>query len=354
MGTRIRGHRAGGFTLLEVLVALVIAGLALAVLVHGGIDGLVAARVAGRTEEAVARAQSRIAALCHGTRLVPGMRSGDDGSGFAWRAQVLTATAATLPHGSAEEQRRPLRATLYTVRVTVSWGGTLLPRQVSLATSCLGPRAGGSGLMRRSAAGSCRRRHPAGFTLLELLAALAVFGLLLLALGQGLQFGLQAWRLQARTLAWPDDMEALDRTLRRLVTSAVGADEIEHRGPFIGEPGSLDVVTRLSRPDGGLPAPAEARLEVDSAHRLVLRLVPRPHVRWQIPPHAQLLVLAERIERIEFAYWQADPGGGGAWQRSWPGPDPPALIRMRLLFPRGDTRRWPDIIAAPALGALAS
>jgi general secretion pathway protein I len=126
-----------GFTLIEVLVALAIAGLALALLFRGGIDGLVAARLAGRMEEAVARAQSRLAAACHGTRLVPGTQSGDDGSGFAWRTEVRPATVATVPRGSDDEPKRPFRATLYAVRVTLAWGGTQVPREVSLITSCL-------------------------------------------------------------------------------------------------------------------------------------------------------------------------------------------------------------------------
>jgi general secretion pathway protein I len=137
--------RRAGFTLVEVLVAFVIAGLALALLFRGGIDGLIAARVAGRTEEAVARAQSRLAAMCHGARLAPGTQSGDDGGGFAWRTQVLTAATETILRGSEDDAKPPLRATLFAVRVTLSWGGTLLPRQVSLATSCLAVAPAGPG-----------------------------------------------------------------------------------------------------------------------------------------------------------------------------------------------------------------
>lgn len=135
--SRTTESRAAGFTLVEVLVAFVIAGLALVALFRGGIDGLVATRVASRMEEALARAQSRLAASCHGARLAPGVQSGEDGGGFAWRTQVLTAATANVPRGSDEEPKPPLRATLFAVRVTVSWGGTLRAREVSLATSCL-------------------------------------------------------------------------------------------------------------------------------------------------------------------------------------------------------------------------
>ena len=198
------------------------------------------------------------------------------------------------------------------------------------------------------------RGRSGGFTLLEVLAALAVLGLLLLALGQGLQFGLQAWRSQARALAWPDEMEALDRTLRLLVSRAVSPDDAAPGAPVQGGAAVLDVLARLAGPDGGAPAPTEARLEVDAGQRLVLRLLPHLHVSWLVPPRPALIVLAERVQRVEFAYFQAAPGGGGAWQRAWPGPAPPALVRIRLVFPPGDARHWPDIVAAPALGGFAS
>lgn len=194
----------------------------------------------------------------------------------------------------------------------------------------------------------------AGFTLLEVLAAMAIFGLLLLAFGQGMQFGLQAWRSQARATAWPDEIEGLDRTLRQLVVRAVSTEEVQPGGPIQGGPAVLDVVARLPRPQGGPPVPTEARLEVDASHRLVLRLLPRLNVHYLTQQRPDLIVLAERVERIEFAYWQSAPGGGGTWLVAWPGPAMPALVRIRLRFPPGDVRHWPDIVVAPAMGGFAS
>lgn len=206
-------------------------------------------------------------------------------------------------------------------------------------------------------------RQPGGFTLLEVLAALAVLGLVLLALGQGVQFGQQAWRGTGKAMAWPDQIEPLDRTLRQLVTQALTPDEVQsggsaQNGPIQGGEAVLEVVARLPLPDGaatgGRLAPTEARLEVDGSHRLVLRLLPHLNVQWVTPPRGELVVLAEHVERIEFAYWSAAAGGGGQWVRTWPGPALPALVRIRLLFPAGDARHWPDIVAAPAVGNLAS
>ena len=128
---------AGGFTLLEVLVAFAIAALALAALYSGGIEGLVTTRTAIRRDEAVARATARLEALCHGARLAPGPQSGDDGSGFRWHTQVQVADSTVVPRGTADDPHPPLRLTLYSVTVTVTWPGTLRSHQVSLATRCL-------------------------------------------------------------------------------------------------------------------------------------------------------------------------------------------------------------------------
>ena len=58
-----RSNRQKGFTLLEVLVALAIAGLALAVMVEVATGGVLAVRTAEGTQEGLARARSHLAAL---------------------------------------------------------------------------------------------------------------------------------------------------------------------------------------------------------------------------------------------------------------------------------------------------
>ncbi len=65
-------ERADGFTLLEVIVALAIAALALIVLFRAGSDGLFAVDTATRAEEAVERAQSHLAAIGHDVALLQG------------------------------------------------------------------------------------------------------------------------------------------------------------------------------------------------------------------------------------------------------------------------------------------
>jgi len=50
----------------------------------------------------------------------------------------------------------------------------------------------------------------AGFTLLEIVVALAVFGFLLLGLSHTVRFGLTAWRQDTRMSEEKTDLEAID------------------------------------------------------------------------------------------------------------------------------------------------
>jgi general secretion pathway protein I len=116
--------REAGFTLLEVMVAFVIAALASIVLYKAGFSGAAAAATAARYQEAVVRAQSRLASLGTLTTLQAEQLSGDDGSGFHWQITIV-------PEGSRDGLG------LYALRVVESFGN----RHVTLITERLGPPA---------------------------------------------------------------------------------------------------------------------------------------------------------------------------------------------------------------------
>ena len=127
-------HRSdeGGFLLLEVLVAFVIAALALAVLFEGAVGGLRATALAGRYDQAIARARSHLAAVGgRASWLAPGVQAGDDGSGFRWQVRVVPVAATVL---AAPPTRRLI---LYRVSVTESWKAEGAQRDVRLTTARL-------------------------------------------------------------------------------------------------------------------------------------------------------------------------------------------------------------------------
>ncbi|MBV8889098.1 MAG: prepilin-type N-terminal cleavage/methylation domain-containing protein [Alphaproteobacteria bacterium] len=133
----VRGGRrkpvADGFTLLEIVVALAIAGFFVIGLFHAGSGGLLAVDIAGRTEEAVERAQSHLAALGRNAALMPGDLDGEDGGGFRWRLQVrpLLSRPADTAAGTAG-------SSLFDVEVTISWTAGGREHSVALKTLRLG------------------------------------------------------------------------------------------------------------------------------------------------------------------------------------------------------------------------
>ena len=130
-----------GFTLLEVMVAFVIAALALGVLYEGAIGGLRSVRVSGQYQEALSRAESHLAALGQAGPLQAGTQQGDDGHGFHWQTRVAPLASAPVAHGDAVTMARGPRAVLYAVEVVESWQNGSKSRSVRLESRRVGRAA---------------------------------------------------------------------------------------------------------------------------------------------------------------------------------------------------------------------
>jgi general secretion pathway protein I len=133
---------ASGFTLLEVLIAFLIAGIALTALFDTVLTGLRTARAASHYEQAVSRARSRLALAVHTNPLLPGTWQGDDGGGFNWRVQVTPIATTTVQpvYRPVTRMAANFGVTLYAVTVRIAWhdGGA---REVRLDTEQIGQAA---------------------------------------------------------------------------------------------------------------------------------------------------------------------------------------------------------------------
>jgi general secretion pathway protein I len=126
-----------GFTLLEVLIAFIIAGIAIAALMRAGSSGLAATQAATHYQEAVSRARSHLAATTHGATLAPADNQGDDGGGFHWRVRVTPEETTSL-RAPGPVQRQGTAVTLFAVSVWISWKDGDLARTVRLDTAQVG------------------------------------------------------------------------------------------------------------------------------------------------------------------------------------------------------------------------
>ena len=173
-----------------------------------------------------------------------------------------------------------------------------------------------------------------GFSLLEVLVALVVLGLLIGTLTQGVRFGVGAVAAQARIVGVRGDEDAVERALRRLVehmdpgtfTTPPDMSGTAARAEFVTELPAAALLPgqgNAARP----PLRIDAVLETDARHRLVLRW--RPHVGGQRlvpPPPPSEEVLLSGVDRVTFGFlsaqqgWQAcclsDRGSVAAWQQA--------------------------------------
>jgi general secretion pathway protein I len=132
-------RRDAGLTLLEVVVALAIAGSALVGMFQAGSTGLLAADIAARAEEAVERAQSHLAAVGRNAALSAGQFTDDDGGGYRWRLSVQPMASRQMP---GPDGGSTTSTTLYSVEVEISWRDAGRQRSVVLKTLRLGSAAG--------------------------------------------------------------------------------------------------------------------------------------------------------------------------------------------------------------------
>jgi len=134
-----------GFSLLEVVVALTIASLALVGLFHAAGSGLVVSDIALRTDEAIECAQSQLAIFVKSGLVGSAELTGDDRDGYHWqlRAWLIErhpgSDEANVPRISISQQADRAAVGLYEIEVKVLWAGAAgRDRSVVLATRRLG------------------------------------------------------------------------------------------------------------------------------------------------------------------------------------------------------------------------
>jgi len=195
-------------------------------------------------------------------------------------------------------------------------------------------------------------RRSAGYTLIELLVALAVMGLLSLMMLSGLSRGGKTWARMDGAATRAEGVEAAQTLLRSRLQHAwpVTRYDLSTPGPdFEGEATRLTFLAPPAERDGP-GALRRYRLELEPGGDLVLSSVsdvalgPRPARRRD--------VLLRGVQAVSLNYFGAiEPNPAPSWRERWSQrPRMPYLVRVRVQFGAGDKRLWPDLMVHPLAG----
>ena len=209
-----------------------------------------------------------------------------------------------------------------------------------------------------------RGRRDAGFTLLELLVALTLLGLIVALLFGGLRFSTKAWEAADERIDQSSELQVVQSFMRRRLGQAyplrVSQPAAERRIAFAGTPEGVTFTTVMPAHLGlgGFYRLSFYSDEGSNGKRLVAswRLfqpgTDQPGTdEFADAGAAGTTVLVDRISGVEFSYFgRSDPGRPAAWQDRWEGvASLPALVRVGVSFTESDRRSWPDLVVAPML-----
>jgi general secretion pathway protein J len=157
-------------------------------------------------------------------------------------------------------------------------------------------------------------RREAGFTLIEVLVALALSALVSLILLQGIRLAASGLDRHTRAAERLDAQQSLDDTLRRTLAGAALVPRT-FGGEFIGKPDAIEFLGVVEDGGAGL---YRIDLAVDRARRdrpLILR---RELAAPAGDPRAAASIVANKVRDFRLAYFGADSGNATpAWHDSW-------------------------------------
>jgi general secretion pathway protein J len=182
----------------------------------------------------------------------------------------------------------------------------------------------------------------AGFTLVEVVVALAIAGLVSLIMMQGVGLATRGVGRLTDRVERLDQRRGLELQLRRALGSMAAIPIFDGEPGFIGRPASFSFLSIVE--DGG-PGLYRVKFAFDAARadRPVILTRQLADLAAAVP-RIETGIMARDVRSLALAYYGvAASADKPAWQQSWEGrTDPPLLVR--ILFDDGDGREHPPIV----------
>jgi general secretion pathway protein J len=194
-----------------------------------------------------------------------------------------------------------------------------------------------------------RHAHQTGFTLLELIVAITLMGLVLVVLYSGLRLGLRSWDGGEQRAEVTNRLRLTQEFLRRQLTQSITTyqmnEQQERTVAFTGRSDGVEFV-----------APMLAQLGQGGLYRVRIEVADgRLWIRWRpyLPADPEAgeereTMLLEGVSDVEWAYFgperDNEPESPRRWSSVWTSTQQrPQLVRLNLHW---NSESWPDLVTA--------
>jgi general secretion pathway protein J len=202
-----------------------------------------------------------------------------------------------------------------------------------------------------------RAVHDRGFTLIEVLVALALMGMIAIILITSLQIGGHTWQRVMRVTSGTEDIAQAQEILRLRLSSLYPDDRpagaISHPAFLISNGTSLEFSGAAPEATAGGILRYQIAVSATSG-ALEIRSWPDKDSFSDQPGDAKPEALLPHVASMAIQFLLKPETGPSRWVERWDSKKIPQLIRIDLAFAPNDKRRWPPLYIEPRVDTTAS
>jgi general secretion pathway protein J len=196
-----------------------------------------------------------------------------------------------------------------------------------------------------------------GFTLIEMLVALALMGMIAVILITSLQLGGHSWQRVMRAAASTEDIAQAQEILRLRLSALYPenrvAGDLSQPAFLVSNGSSLEFSGEA--PEATADGILRYQIAVSaSSGALEIRSSSDQHGHIGTSSDSKAEALLSHVASLAVQFWLKPEATGGRWVDRWESRKLPQLIRIDVAFGANDKRRWPPLYVEPRIDTPAS
>jgi general secretion pathway protein J len=200
-----------------------------------------------------------------------------------------------------------------------------------------------------------RAAHHRGFTLIEMLVALALMGLIAVILITSLQIGGHTWQRVMRAASSTEDIAQAQETLRLRLSSLYPVDRADASRPGFLSSNGASLEFSGAAPDSTADGILRYQIAVSATSgALEVRSWPDQDHLEGLSHDSKPEALLSHVASMAVQFWLKPDAAPGRWVGRWDSKEIPRLIRIDVAFSADGKRRWPPLYIEPRVDTSAS